>query len=1124
MSTYKMPNCPYCNFFVRSKSGLMQHIMAKAECNAKQQQGLGMLGARKPPPDYDKPKWKPRVEPFGHKTPTIRPPEPQDPPPSKVPRVARMPSPELASRPEGYSEKELAMMEKQLNEHPDRTIEDWREMAHLAAKSPTAGGKSVTFGHTSTTEDRTQDDSVVDFGMADDYDDGQRLESGADQDNNIEADAAETNNNSAANGYQLNEDVEEGEEDFNNDGFLNQNVNTEMRDSFRAFCKQAKQNWFPKLKDAEARGVRLLNILHQKSRALDTYDDVLLWHFREQGVLDADQSLKDAKDQYVSRTKLLTDLAKRYNMDTKAPFVKPTTLPFSKQKIELVCRDAWGCIESLLTDPRLTDDDFWFPDGDPFADPPETLKIIGDLQTGRAFRKAHKLYKKKPNQIPLPIVAYLDGANTGHMKSMPITAFKITLGIFTRKYRDLDHAWAVLGHVHHVSKAAARASEIARESRHIDRGVPLDADEDEDADDSAEEKGGTSRDLHHMLDIILESYRDVQKRGFLWDLRYRGQTYMNVEFIPYMIFVKCDTQEGDQLCGSYTNRNKHVANLCRYCTCPREDTDNPQADYPFKTVPMMKAYIDTNDLDQLTAYSQHNIDNAFYKLRFSPDSNRGIHGATASEMLHAVLLGTFMMVRDVSFEQFGDKSALAKEFDGLAMLYGGQFKRQSEREMPKCSFSAGIREGKLNAKEYRGILLVMAAVFRSQRGRIRILRNKNFTAKKIQDWLELLEIILCWEAFLCQPTMTLTHVLKLVFKHRLLLWMIKKTACRKTGMGLKLMKYHAITHLAKDILLFGVPLEVDTGSNESGHKETKKAARTTQKNEKTFDLQTATRLDQFRTTELAMQELRGLKIWEYFDKPERKRTDHELPDKIVTTGTVIKVFRVNNDIAYAIGSGKAGNTAATHVWDKDILEFLIDGQERVAGWMKNAHPKLDIKNYRLNLRGEHIRNGVRFHGSPFFRDRHWRDWCMVDWGYGPGKAEPAQIWCFLVFNDLPKPKKNQKFVYGSCELSNGVFAVIECASFRKPANTEPKSRIFVPLVKEMRAVGAGGVQKRKFYLVDTNAIVDTCYVVADISDIPGKTHNYFQVKNRDDWIIQFEDWMAEPDPPEYIADKQGQHL
>jgi hypothetical protein len=146
---------------------------------------------------------------------------------------------------------------------------------------------------------------------------------------------------------------------------------------------------------------------------------------------------------------------------------------------------------------------------------------------------------------------------------------------------------------------------------------------------------------------------------------------------------------------------------------------------------------------------------------------------------------------------------------------------------------------------------------------------------------------------------------------------------------------------------------------------------------------------------------------------------------------------------------------------------------------------------------------------------------MIDWG-GQDGPEPAQIWCFVVFDDLPKPK-NQAYRYGTSELTNGVFAVVECASFRMPANNEPKSRIFVPLVKEMRPVGTGGVKKRKFYLVDTEAIVDTCYVVPDISD-QQITNHYFQVKSREEWILACEDWLALPNPEAYIDDNEGHNL
>jgi hypothetical protein len=68
---------------------------------------------------------------------------------------------------------------------------------------------------------------------------------------------------------------------------------------------------------------------------------------------------------------------------------------------------------------------------------------------------------------------YLDGANTGMMKNMPITALKLTLGIFTRQYRDLDQAWQVLGHVQGITKNQAKAKKAIAQSKHIDAGLQV---------------------------------------------------------------------------------------------------------------------------------------------------------------------------------------------------------------------------------------------------------------------------------------------------------------------------------------------------------------------------------------------------------------------------------------------------------------------------------------------------------------------------------------------------------------------------------------------------------------------------------------------------------------------------
>ena len=92
-----------------------------------------------------------------------------------------------------------------------------------------------------------------------------------------------------------------------------------------------------------------------------------------------------------------------------------------------------------------------------------------------------------------------------------------------------------------------------------------------------------------------------------------------------------------------------------------------------------------------------------------------------------------------------------------------------------------------------------------------------------------------WESYLNEPKMSLKHVKRLDKKHHFIMYIMRKVAQRTKGMGLKLVKFHMITHIMDDILQFGVPLEYDTSSNESMHKPSKKVSKMTQRAAETFN-------------------------------------------------------------------------------------------------------------------------------------------------------------------------------------------------------------------------------------------------------------------------------------------------
>ena len=81
------------------------------------------------------------------------------------------------------------------------------------------------------------------------------------------------------------------------------------------------------------------------------------------------------------------------------------------------------------------------------------------------------------------------------------------------------------------------------------------------------------------------------------------------------------------------------------------------------------------------------------------------------------------------------------------------------------------------AMEYRGVLLVIAAVLRSTKGQELLMKNKNFCeAFLLQDWLLLVEMLLEWEAYLSEPRLKVEHVRRLMKKNRFIMHVFRKVA------------------------------------------------------------------------------------------------------------------------------------------------------------------------------------------------------------------------------------------------------------------------------------------------------------------------------------------------------------
>ena len=905
--------------------------------------------------------------------------------------------------------------------------------------------------------------------------------------------SSDEEDNAGAPGEQINgqEDELNGQEDEDTTTAPSQESNKQ----FKKYVRDAYQN-FAQLTTTEKTAIRLMHTLHKKKATLDTYEAVMEWHLRDCGKLNPHQLLGKSKH-FISRPKLMEKLKMRYNMGKKFANGKTIVLPHTKSKVDVWWHHARDCVQSLLTDPRWKDNDWLYFDDDPFAPPPDNLQYVKDINTGEAYLETYrKLITKPDRQILVGLPLYIDGAVTGQFNKLQVTALKMSLGILNRRARDKEYGWRSLGFVTNYSKEDSRGKKILVESGHVAASeMYLDMSEEEGENAAVEDDADKSADYHEILSVLLDSLKELIEEGMMVDIFYNGKLHRNCELVFFVPFVKCNGDEGDKLCGSYRSRGVNVKQLCRYCQCPNAETDNEGGMWPYKTEPMLKKLFENGNVEKLKDLSQIALKNAFHGLQFGLHNNRGIHGACPWELLHAILLGIFKYARDCFFAQMGPTSVTAEEINSLAKMIGALFSCQSDRTMPRTKFAKGILKGKLMAKEYTGVLLVMAAILRSQAG-VDLLcraRKKNFHKSwQRQDWLLLVETLLQWEAYLSQDRMQKKHVHRLKKKHRFLMFLIKKVGNRTKGMGFKVMKFHAIIHLAYDILMFGVPMVVDTGSNESHHKTTKVAAKLTQKDIKTFEKQTSDRLDEFHLLDLAMEEMNGRPLWEYFSGFEHPDTVKK-EKGIQTGGMMFEVFWNDkiNATAFEIQTRMANKNKV--FIEAGLVDFLYDLQEELSDTVT-----------KLQVYSEHSRHGQMFRAHPNYRGKgHWRDWVMIQWEEGD---TPAEIWCYVDLTEIPEG--TEITLDSGMIVEHGVFAVVKCTTWVEDEEEITRSDLFTPLAKAVNPPNADNTFTRLYTLVNVEAFKDPVVVIPNIGH--EDKNQYFMVAPRFQWADDFAAWLEMP--------------
>ncbi|MCA1807754.1 MAG: hypothetical protein LC687_07900, partial [Actinobacteria bacterium] len=280
--------------------------------------------------------------------------------------------------------------------------------------------------------------------------------------------------------------------------------------------------------------------------------------------------------------------------------------------------------------------------------------------------------------------------------------------------------------------------------------------------------------------------------------------------------------------------------------------------------------------------------------------------------------------------------------------------------------------------------------------------------------------------------------------------------------------------------------------NESHHKDTKVAAKLTQKDIKTFEKQTSDRCDDFEVLDLAIQELEGRPLWDYFQGYKHPNIVQEENEPDTIGGMMYNVEWDDEENA-------EGFVIKTRMKAKDEVEM----DTQLLGYLNRVQAKLLEENLveRLQVFSEHTRSGQKFRAHPNYRGKGvWRDWVMIHWQEGD---HPAQIWGFLDLQDIPRGRVVK--VDERTTVRRGVFAIVESANYVE--EDAPLSNIFTPLVLDTAELSEEGlVSVRKFWLVDVEAFKDPIVVIPNV----GTKDQYLLMKSREEWANDFVQWIEMP--------------
>ena len=843
------------------------------------------------------------------------------------------------------------------------------------------------------------------------------------------------------------------EEDFDDD-FEQHNYNLYM-------CDEDADNMLfntdpTAFTNARRAEVTLLKILTELDAPLWAFRVIMDWAF------DAHQSGYDFMPSQKTYRGQLHTISQWVGMAHMRPQVIQVPLPGKRPDdvVPVTTFDFISQFHSLLSDKELnTDANLVVNTPDPFTQytPPDGL--LHECLSGSWYRNAWQHMETQTEcNFMIPIILYIDKTQMSISGKLSLFPVQMSLSIFTEETRRTSRAWRPLGY-------------IANEEYYFSA-----------AERDVNDANTKNERFHTQLHEILRSFKDAQEPGALHGIPIQlGTSSKLVNLYVPLQFIIGDVEGGDQLCSRWTYRGTQCRRLCRTCDVSTENSARTDIQCTRIRVADIQHLVANADNDELKAMAQRPGFNALYTIDCGNDPY-GVFSMIHTEGLHALEVGLIPYMLEILFNDI--PNARLPELDILVKHLLRHPKQHGYDCFPRLLWQDGVTSIKQltgDLKVGKMFAIVVAALTREGEtfftecltGGLATWRKMVYVFQQILCYWTWLKRDKFWMATDHAACAAATQSIKLMMQQIQDLWP------RNEGLCWSLTKLHEQFHVPVDIHRHGNHKNVHTGPQEHNHIQIKDAAKKTQMNKKTLDIQTGWRV---------MERLVIQRAYDFIfaGKTEDITLHREYdPTKMGSKGRFLMAYSptmADNCARLSFVWNNVKYSGIAPMYQNEIMELLFNtffDDHAVPGTAPNEL-ELDIPFYT-----EYERNGFLYRAHPKYRGEHpYYDWAFVQWVTGTNPVTNEDI-----------NKSYPARILGFIRNPNGMIDAI-VHSVKEPGPRDDNAHGVFGSFWEMEQVGPAQNKRPLLRLVSVDSLLEHACMIPYSAQHP---FTWFHILQRSEW-------------------------